>query len=209
MAEQSGNGGFGAKAGRFVRAAGAGASTAAKEFEKANAEKRARLAAEAAHAAATAPAPPPMTEVPLMQPAAPQQAAAPAPAPSSRRRRPMQRPDPGPNVVIDSVLYGVFVISVVAGVLMAIQINSILPRDADFVLAAIFLSIGWLLTTDRWQARRRIVLRMARGRRHDGRPVGWRYIVDKVGRELLTLVGIVWVALGLWVLAQAAIGGSL
>jgi hypothetical protein len=107
------------------------------------------------------------------------------------------------------VLYSVFLVSVVCGLLMAIQINSILPRGIDFVLAAVFLSVGWLLATDRWQARRRIVLRMARGRRHDRKPVGWQYIVDKVGRDLLTLVGIVWVALGLWVLAQAAVGGSI
>jgi hypothetical protein len=184
---------IGRAAGRIVRAAGLAGLAAARELEK-----RADAPAEAA----AAPAEPASQETP------PERQETRAPSARTAKRR---RAEPRPNKLLDTAVYYLWLASLLAFASTVIVADLLVPEGTprivtQLVLAAVFLVMGWLLLTDWWQVRQRLLIRLVRGKDGSQNRGGW---LARLGRELLTLVGITWIALGLWDLARAFTNGNL
>src|SRR5690348_3821380 len=169
-----------AKAGRFVRAAGLAIGAAAKELEK---ERQQRAAAAPAEAAAR-----------------------PQPAP-------VEPPPPhrtgGP--VGGLVFYG-FTVGLIAFVLAALNVDQLIATGDTrlvfrLVLAGILIAEAALLTSNWQQANQRLVQRLL------NRVWGPRGAMNRreraftrLARDLLTLLGILMLALGVFEILRATIG---
>jgi hypothetical protein len=170
-----------AKAGRFVRAAGQALGAAAKELEK---ERREREAA--APAEVTAPRPQP---VPI------------APPPPQRTGGP----------VGNLVFYG-FTVSLVAFVLAALNVDQLIAAGNTrlgfrIVLTVILIGEAFMLTSNWQQANQRLVQRLLT------RIWGPRAAMNRrertfarAARDLLTLLGILMLALGVFEILRATVG---
>ena len=127
----------------------------------------------------------------------------------ARRRTRGRRPEPGPNRVLDPAIYFLWIVTFNAVGFMLVQLDLFIPKgtarmSVDFSIAAIFLVMAWLLLIDPWQARQRLLIRIVRGKKQQHTPSGggWRAWTWRLGRELLTLFGILCLAVGLWTAAR-------
>jgi hypothetical protein len=170
-----------AKAGRFVRAAGLALGAAAKELEK---ERRERAAATPAQAPAPQPVP----------------VAVPPPAPHRTG-----------GLVGMLVFYG-FTVGLVAFVLAALNVDQLVAAGNTrlvirIVLSAILIGEAALLTSNWQQANQRLVQRLL------NRVWGPRGAMNRrersfarIARDLLTLLGILMLALGVFEILRATVG---
>jgi hypothetical protein len=186
-------------AGRYVRAARIA-------IEK----DRERRAAEAAQRAAAAP-PPPAQGAPPVDSAPPAPAptpVAPAPAPATARPRRAPAPEPPARPVVDVAIYYVFLLSLVAVGLAALQIQMVtsgtvrvgirLGLGIVLVLVAVPLLSNWL------QAKERLTARIFKRIWGLDAPVSRSgRLMRKVGNDVMTIVGIVFLALGTFELLRA------
>jgi hypothetical protein len=171
-----------AKAGRFVRAAGLALGAAAKELEK---ERQERVLAEPAAPAARAPAP-----------------VEPVPAPPAHRTG---------GIVGKLVFWGLGA-ALVAFVLVALNVDELFAAGDTrlvfrFVLAVILLGEAFLLISNWAQANQRLVQRLLT------RVWGPRAAMNRrertfarAARDLLTLLGIIMLALGVFEVLRATVG---
>jgi hypothetical protein len=187
-------------AGRYVRAAGIAIH---KELERRAAEAAQRKAAEAqadaAQVAATPAAP---------HPSAPSPAAA-AP-PKRARRTPVTAPPPSP--FLDRLLYWGFLLSLVATFLVALNPQMVASgsvRVGIRIAIGVVLLVGALPLLTNWrQSKQRLVgLFFAKfwGLGPDATLSRTGRVIRRVGWEALTLVGIVWLALGVYELLRSVV----
>ncbi len=195
-------------AGRYVRAAG----IAIKKERERLATESARRAAEAAQAeqqaAATAPsapsAPPPAPPSQAAAPPAPEPASRPAPAAAPQRQPPPPRP------FLDRILYVGFVIAVVATGLAALNIDVVVSEPAKtvvrLVLGGVFVSVSLVVLTNWQRASERLVAKLMKkfwGMDHPVTRTG--RFMRRIARDLMTLLGIIWLAIGVFEILRALV----
>jgi hypothetical protein len=186
-------------AGRYVRAAGIAIK---KERERLAAESAQR---EARQAQAAQQAPPPAPPEAAAQPTAiPQAAAAEKPG---RAARP-QVPPPAPKPILDKLLWIGFVIAVVATAVAALNIDTITSGTTQLVirlvLGGIFVAVSVALLTNWQRANERLVAKLIKkfwGMDHPVTRSG--RFVRRIAKDLMTLLGIVWLAIGVFEILRA------
>jgi hypothetical protein len=189
-------------AGRYVRAAG----IAIKKERERLATESARRAAEAARAEQQAPPTPPPAAAPPPE-AAPPPVAAPAKEPPRAAARP-ERPPPTPRPFVDRVLYVGFVIAVVATALAALNVDMVTSGTAKavvrLVLGGIFIGVAIVLLTNWQRASERLVAKLMKkfwGMDHPVSRSG--RFVRRIAKDVMTLLGIVWLAIGVFEILRA------
>jgi len=184
-------------AGRYVRAAGIAFK---KERERLAAESAAKRAAEAAQAAQAPPPAPPAPPAQVPPPAqAPPRAVAPAPAAASAPRR--QALAPPPNRFLDRVFWIGFIVTIVATCMVLLSIDTVLSGTTKtvfrLVLGGICFTFAAALLTNWLYAKDRVLIMFTRKlwgmeepRTRTGR------FMRAVAKDVLTLLGIAWLAVG-------------
>jgi hypothetical protein len=178
-------------AGRYVRAARIAISN-----------ERERRAADAAQRAAQAP----QAEQQPAAEASPPRAA----APPAARQRPARTPAPGPppKPFLDNLLYYVFLISLVAVGLAGLQVQ-MLTSGSPRVGIRLGLGIALILVAvpllSNWQrSKERLTARFFKKIWGVDAPVSRSgRVMRKVGNDVMTLIGIIWLALGTFEVLRA------
>jgi hypothetical protein len=189
-------------AGRYVRAAGVAIR---KERERLAAES-ARRAAEAAEAEKLAPPvqPPPAAIAPPPSATTPPPPAAATKKPSGRQAA----PPPSPKPMLDRLLWWGFLIAVVATGLAALNIDTVMSGTSKLVLrlalGGIFLGVSLLLLTNWHRASERLVAKLMKKFWGMDHPVtGSGRFMRRIARDLMTLLGIVWLAAAVFEILRA------
>jgi len=195
---------FARTAGKYVRAAGI-AIQKERQRRAAEAEQRAREEeqerARAVAAAPPAPSPPPQ--------------AAPAPPPPPPAQEPARAarsaPQPLPRKpIVDRLIYFTFLLSVLAVALAALQVQMVTSGDVRvgirLVLGGVLILSAIPLLTNWQDTRRRLTNRFFRklwGLEEPTTRSG--RVMRKIAGDLLTLVGIAWLAFGVFEILRAFI----
>ena len=178
-------------AGRYVRAARIAISN---ELERRSAEAEQRVAQ------APEPAREPAAEAP------PPRAAPPTTAPPRTRRT--ARPAPPPKPFVDRLVYYGFLLSLLAAGLVPLQLQTLASGSVRLGyllgIGSVLILVAVPILTDWQQSKERLTARIFKKIWGLDAPVSRSgRLMRKIGKDVMTMVGIAWLALGLYEILRA------